>query len=251
LQHQDGHSHLTATTVPSLLAYDPAFAYEVAVIVQDGLRRMYEAQEECFYYMTLYNENYVMPAMPDGAAEGILRGMYRFRSVQARAGSARVQLLGSGPILQEVLRAQAMLAERYGISSDVWSVTSYKQLRREAMAAARWNMLHPTQPPRVSYLQQVLEGVEGPFVAASDYVRLVAEQIAPWLPDRPVVLGTDGFGRSDSRTALRRFFEVDAESIAVAALHALSARGAIDRKTIEQAIQELGVDPDKPDPSVA
>ncbi|HOW19465.1 MAG TPA: pyruvate dehydrogenase (acetyl-transferring), homodimeric type, partial [Phycisphaerae bacterium] len=182
LQHQDGHSHLLVAHVPNLLAYDPAYAYEIAVIVQDGIRRMYEAQEPIFYYLTLYNENYEMPAMPPDAAEGILRGMYRFRTREAGAGGLRVQLFGSGPILREVLRAQDILAERYQVSSDVWSVTSYKQLRSDALAAERWNMLHPGEPPRTCHLWDQLRGIDGPFVAASDYVRLVAEQIARWVP---------------------------------------------------------------------
>ncbi len=251
LQHQDGHSHLKAGAIPNLLPYDPAYAYEIAVIVQDGIRRMYEVQEDVFYYITLYNENYVMPPMPEGAAEGIIRGMHRVRSVDAPGSRARAQMFGSGPILREVLRAQDILAQRCAVSSDAWSVTSYRQLRRDALAVDRWNMLHPTQKPRTCYLCRMLDGLDGPFIAASDYVRLVPEQIAPWVPDRLITLGTDGFGRSDSREALRRFFEVDAESIAVATLDALSRRGQIGKKTVEQAIEELGIDPDKPDPAVA
>ncbi|OPZ19750.1 MAG: Pyruvate dehydrogenase E1 component [candidate division BRC1 bacterium ADurb.BinA364] len=251
LQHQDGHSHLLAATVPNCLAYDPAYAYETAVIVQDGIRRMYEAQEPVFYYLTLHNENYEMPAMPEGAREGIVRGMYRLRSRQAESPLGRVQLLGSGAILREVLRAQDILAERYGVSSDAWSVTSYKELRREAMAAERWNRLHPGDAPRQSYLERIVRGAEGPFVAASDYMRLVAEQIAPWLPDRLVALGTDGFGRSDTRRALRRFFEVDAECVALAALRELAARGILDAATPAKAIAQLGIDPGKPDPAAS
>jgi pyruvate dehydrogenase E1 component len=262
LQHQDGHSHLLVAHVPNLLAYDPAYAYEIAVIVQDGIRRMYEAQESVFYYITLYNENYEMPAMPEGAEEGIIKGMYRFRSRDAGSGDVRPQLFGSGPILREVLRAQEILAERFQIPSDVWSVTSYKQLRRDALAAERWNSLHPTEPPRNCHLWASLKGVDGPFVAASDYVRLVAEQIAQWVPGEYVTLGTDGFGRSDTREALRRFFEVDAESITVATLAALARRcegaGAtgrieprVTRETVKRAIEELGIEPDRPDPATA
>ncbi len=260
LQHQDGHSHLLVAHVPNLLAYDPAYAYEIAVIIQDGIRRMYEAQEPIFYYLTLYNENYEMPPIPPDAAEGILRGMYRFRTREAGTDGLRVQLFGSGPILREVLRAQDILAERYQVSSDVWSVTSYKRLRSDALAAERWNMLHPGEPPRTCHLWDRLRGIEGPFVAASDYVRLVAEQIARWVPGDYVTLGTDGFGRSDTREALRRFFEVDAESITVAALSALARRGEktetggrieprITREAVKRAALELGIDPDKPDPA--
>jgi len=260
LQHQDGHSHLLVAHVPNLLAYDPAYAYEIAVIIQDGIRRMYEAQEPIFYYLTLYNENYEMPPIPPDAAEGILRGMYRFRTREAGTDGLRVQLFGSGPILREVLRAQDILAERYQVSSDVWSVTSYKRLRSDALAAERWNMLHPGEPPRTCHLWERLRGIEGPCVAASDYGRLVAEQIARWVPGDYVTLGTDGFGRSDTREALRRFFEVEAESITVAALSALARRGEktetggrieprITREAVKRAALELGIDPDKPDPA--
>ncbi len=262
LQHQDGHSHLLAAHIPNLMAYDPAFAYETAVIVQDGIRRMYEAQESIFYYITLYNENYEMPAMPPNAVEGILNGMYKLRSREAGSIGAIPQLFGSGPILREVLRAQEILADRYLISSDVWSVTSYKQLRKEAMAAERWNNLHPTEAPRSCYLWDVLRGAAGPFVAASDYVRLVPEQISRWVPGGLTVLGTDGFGRSETRRALRRFFEVDAESITVATLGALARRceeagdacciePRITRETVRRAIEELGIDPNKVDPATA
>jgi len=248
LQHQDGHSLLHANTIPNLLAYDPAFAYEAAVIVQDGIRRMFKAQESIFYYVTLYNENYVMPPMPQGAAEGILKGMYRFRSVEVPSALARAQLFGSGPILREALRAQEILAERYQVASDVWSVTSYKELQREARAADRWSNLHPTEPRRTSYVARLLEGLEGPFVAATDYVRLVPKQISPWVPGRFVILGTDGFGRSEDRASLRRFFEVDAEAIVIATLNDLVARGKLTDEDVRKAIQDLGVDPDKPDP---
>ena len=248
LQHQDGHSLLLASTIPNLLAYDPAYAYETAVILQDGIRRMYEEQESVFYYVTLYNENYAMPAMPEGVSEGIIRGMYRLRSLEpqgAKSGDARPQLLGSGPILREVLRAQEILAEKYGFGSDVWSVTSYKELRREAVAVERWNRLHPTEEPRTCYLTEQLAGLNGPFIAASDYIRLVSEQIAPWVPGGLSVLGTDGFGRSDSREVLRRHFEVDAESIVVALLSDLSKSGQVEKGTIKKAINELGVRPGK------
>jgi pyruvate dehydrogenase E1 component len=251
LQHQDGHSHLAATTVPNLLAYDPAFAYEIAIIVQDGIRRMYQEQESIFYYMTLYNENYAMPPMPEGSAAGILKGMYHYASKDAGAETPRVQLFGSGSILRESLRAQEILAARYNVSSDVWSVTSYKQLRRDALAASRHNRLHPDGDARKSYLEEALEPVEGPFIAASDYVALVAEQVRPWIPGDYVVLGTDGFGRSDGRKQLRRFFEVDAESIVIASLDALARAGRARKSVVRQAIQDLGINPEKPNPAVA
>ncbi|HEX5758699.1 MAG TPA: pyruvate dehydrogenase (acetyl-transferring), homodimeric type, partial [Thermoanaerobaculia bacterium] len=222
LQHEDGHSHVLASTVPNLLAYDPAYAYEIAAIVRAGLERMYVRREDVFYYITLTNENYPMPAKPEGADEGILKGLYRFRAAEAAEGRPRVQLFGSGSLLNEALRAQEILAERYGVAADVWSATSYKELRRDALEAERWNFLHPEAAPRRSYLETVLDGVEGPIVAVSDYMRSVPDQIARWLPGRFFALGTDGFGRSDTRAALRRFFEVDAESVAVAALHRLA-----------------------------
>src|SRR5439155_22728938 len=240
LQHADGHSHVLASTVPNLLAYDPAFAYELAVIVQDGIRRMFEAGEDIFYYITLYNEPYSMPPMPAGAEDGILRGMYKLRPVpgegeapaepgkttgSAGAGSAgaspsrspKVQLLGSGPILREAVRAQEILAERFRIAADVWSVTSYKELRRDALEMERWNLLHPSATPRKNYVERLLEGEQGVFIAASDYLKSVPELIGRWVPGGLYSLGTDGFGRSDNRPNLRRFFEVDAECVAVAA----------------------------------
>jgi pyruvate dehydrogenase E1 component len=245
LQHQDGHSHLLAAVVPNLVTYDPAFAYEMAVIIQDGLRRMYQEQEAIFYYVTMYNETYTQPSMPDGVADGILKGMYR---VSAGQGKSRPQLLGSGPILREVIRAQAILRERFGIDADVWSVTSYNQLRRDALATERWNLLHPEEKPRASYVEQCLDAAVGPVIAASDYMCLVPEQIARWAPGRMVVLGTDGFGRSDDRAALRRHFEVDAEHIAFATLSALHRQGRVDARQIRQAMKELQIDPEKADP---
>ena len=247
LQHEDGHSHVLASTVPTLRTYDPAFAYEVAVIVQDGLRRMYAEGEETFYYLTLYNENYMMPPMPEGSAEGILKGLYLFRRSE-RVEGPRVQLFGSGPILRHALQAQQLLAEKFGVAADVWSATSYKLLRGEALQVARWNMLHPTEERRHSYLETVLSEVEGPFVAASDYMRMVPDQIAPWVPGVYVTLGTDGFGRSDTRPRLRRFFEVDAEFIALASLQALAREGRVHGDFVQQAITELGIDPDKSHP---
>ncbi|MHC4350943.1 MAG: pyruvate dehydrogenase (acetyl-transferring), homodimeric type [Planctomycetota bacterium] len=253
LQHQDGHSHLLAATVPNVVAYDPAFAYEVVVIVQEGMRRLLEQQEDLIVYITLYNEVYPMPAMPQGARDGILRGMHRVSSgdVEGREDRPRAQLLGSGPILDEVLRAQEILAEQFAVASDVWSVTSYKELRREALAAERYNRLHPTEEPRRSYLERTLEGLRGPFVAVSDYMRLVSEHIARWVPGRMTVLGTDGFGRSDTREALRRHFEVDAAQIVYAALHALAEQGELEREVLPRALRQLEIDPEQVDPVVA
>jgi pyruvate dehydrogenase E1 component len=249
LQHQDGHSLVLASTVPTCAAYDPAYAYEMAVIIQDGIRRMYENMEDRFYYITHYNEFYVQPPMPEGCQDGILKGIYRFRP--APGGEAAVQLFGSGPILNEALRAQEILAERYQIPVGVWSVTSYNELRREALAVERWNRLHPTQPRKRPYIQEVLDGHAGPIIAATDYMKIVPDQIAPWLPERLVSLGTDGFGRSDNRQHLRRHFEVNAESIAAAALAALARRGQFDPARAAAALAELGVDPEKIDPARA
>ncbi|HWA97274.1 MAG TPA: pyruvate dehydrogenase (acetyl-transferring), homodimeric type [Pirellulales bacterium] len=251
LQHQDGHSHLFASAFPMVRAYDPAYAYETAVIIMDGMREMYEEDFQGMYYVTLHNENYRMPAMPEGSADGIVRGMYRLSQVDAGSDRPRVQLFGSGAILREALRAQKLLAEKYQVSSDVWSVTSYKQLRTEAQAARRWNLLHPNEPARKSYLERVLEGVEGPCIASSDNVRLVAEQIDAWVPGGLYALGTDGMGRSDRRDRLRRHFEVDAECIAIAALAELAERGKFPRQHLAEAIGALGVDPNKIDPYIA
>ena len=249
LQHEDGHSHLLAATVPNLRTYDPAFAYETAVIVQDGLRRMYGDGEEVFYYLTLYNENYPMPPMPDGVAEGILKGLYRFRRAEGK-GKLKAQILASGPILRQALRAQEILADRFYVLADVWSATSYKLLRNEALNVQRWNMLHPAEPRRVSYVEEILKPETGPFVAVSDYMKLVPDQIAPWVPGGLMTLGTDGFGRSDTRPALRRFFEIDAESIVVSTLYALAGRGQYEPSAVAKAIAELGIDPEKAFPVI-
>ena len=246
LQHQDGHSQLVATTIPNCRAYDPCFNYELAVIIQEGLRRMCKEQESVFYYITCMNENYVHPAMPAGAEGGILRGIYKLAS--GGKGKVRVQLLGSGTILREALAAAALLEETFGIPADVWSVTSFSELRRDALDVERWNERHPDEPRRASYVASVLGDVQGPFVAATDYMKTVPDQIRRWVPGRFAVLGTDGFGRSDSRAALRDFFEVDRKSIALAALSALAEDGSIDRKTVSEAIAKLGIDPDKPNP---
>ncbi|HLH37933.1 MAG TPA: pyruvate dehydrogenase (acetyl-transferring), homodimeric type [Bryobacteraceae bacterium] len=249
LQHQDGHSPILASTVPTCAIYDPAYAYELAVIIQDGIRRMYQENEDRFYYITIYNENYAQPPMPEqeGVREGILRGIYKYRS--AAEGEAAVQLFGSGSILNEALRAQTILAERYQIPADVWSVTSYNELRRDALAIERWNRLHPSEQPRTPYIVDALKGANGPIIAATDYMKMVPDQLAPWLPGRLTSLGTDGFGRSENREHLRRFFEISAEAIAQAALSALARSGAIQAKRAEVAIAELGFHPEKRDPS--
>jgi pyruvate dehydrogenase E1 component len=240
LQHQDGHSHLLASAVPTMAAYDPAFMFELAVILQDGMKRMYQDQEELSYYITLYNESYPMPPMPPGAEEGIREGMYRFKAAP-EPGRYRAHLLASGPLVNEALRAQDLL-QRYGVAADVWSVTSYKTLRMKTLETERWNLWHPDEPPRMSYLQQTARTLDGPCVAVSDYVRLVSEQIAPWIPGGLLALGTDGFGRSDSRKALRNFFEIDAQHLAVATLYALHRRdGTIDAKQVWQAAQDFGI----------
>ena len=244
LQHQDGHSHLMASTIPTLLAYDPAFAYEVAVIICDGLRRMYQEGEEIFYYISLYNENYLMPSMPEGCSEGILKGLYKFQKGPENK-PVKAHIFGSGPIIRQALRAQEILAEKYQVSADVWSATSYKLLRTDAMRVARWNMLHPGETPQKSYVETVLEKEQGPFVAMSDNVKLVPDQIAPWVPGGLFTLGTDGFGRSDTREALRRFFEIDAESAVIATLHVLAKQGKIGWEVVAKAMKELNVDPEK------
>jgi pyruvate dehydrogenase E1 component len=251
LQHQDGHSLVLSSTVPTLASYDPAYAYEVAVIIQDGIRRMYEEMEDRFYYLTVCNENYVQPPMPEipGIVDGILKGLYKVRP--STHGAAVLQLFGSGPILNETLRAQTILAEKYGVHADVWSVTSYNELRREALSVERWNRLHPDLPAKTPYIVNVLKNETGPIVAASDYMKIVPDQLAPWLPGRLMSLGTDGFGRSDNRQHLRRFFEVDAESIAAAALARLARDGQFDVTRAALAIGELGINPEKCDPARA
>ncbi len=249
LQHQDGHSVVLSSLVPTCATYDPAYVYEIAVIIQDGIRRMYQEREDRFYYLTVYNEDYPMPEMPAGVSDGILRGIYKLKS--APGGKATVQLFGSGAILNEAVRAQAILAEQYGVQADVWSVTSYNELRREALAIERWNRLHPSQPERKPYILTALNGARGPIVAATDYMKIVPHQLAPWLQDRLESLGTDGFGRSDNRQHLRRHFEVNAESIAAAALARLARDHKFDVGRAQQAFAELGVDTEKIDPARA
>ncbi|HEY0162895.1 MAG TPA: pyruvate dehydrogenase (acetyl-transferring), homodimeric type, partial [Edaphobacter sp.] len=250
LQHQDGHSHVLSSTVPTCLSYDPAYVYELAVIVRDGLRRMYENAEDVFYYITMYNEDYAMPAMPETATEeGILRGLYKYRP--ALKGAAVAQLFGSGPILNEVLRAQEILSSKYKVEVDVWSVTSYTELRRDALAVERWNRLHPAEALKKNYLETSLEGSEGPIIAASDYMKVLPDALAPWLPTRLVTLGTDGFGRSDNREHLRRHFEVSAEAIAGATLSRLARDGKVKPKTAQKALADLGLDTEAVDPAKA
>ena len=245
LQHEDGHSQLMATTVPTLRAYDPAWGYELAVIVQEGLRRMYADGEEIFYYLSVYNEAYPQPAMPeiDGIADGIVKGMYRYSSTDSGEGQDhRPQLFGSGPILRSALAAQQILKDNYDIGSDVWSVTSYSELRRDAMACQHWNDLHPSEAPQTSYLEFILEDVAGPFISTSDNVRLVADQIREWVPGVYIVLGTDGFGRSETRQELRRHFRIDGESTAFAALQGMVRVGAFDVAKLSEALKQLGID---------
>ena len=251
LQHQDGNSHILALPVPNLRAYDPAFAYEIAVIIQDGVRRMYKDGESYFYYITVMNEPYAMPAMPAGAKEGILKGIYRFRPAANKKAKLRAQLFGSGAILNEALRAQEILDQKYGVAADVWSVTSYKALYNDGNETERWNRLHPKEKPRVPYVTQQLADAPGVIVAATDYLKTLPNMIAKWMPRRMATLGTDGFGRSEGRASLRDFFEVDAKFITVATLHELAADGKIEPSVVEKAIQELGANPEKPNPVIS
>jgi pyruvate dehydrogenase E1 component len=240
LQHQDGHSPVISGTIPTCLTYDPAYAFEMAVVLQDGLRRMYEAGEDCYYYITMYNEDYAMPAIPEGEGirEGILRGIYKFKAAEK---TSQIQLFGSGPILNEAVRAQQILAEKYNIAADVWSVTSYNELRRDCLDTERFNRLHPSEKEKTPYVVQALGKAAGPIVAASDYMKSLPDSLSPWLGSRLVSLGTDGFGRSDNREHLRRHFEVDAESIVAAALSKLAREGVVKPKVAEKAFAELGL----------
>jgi pyruvate dehydrogenase E1 component len=251
LQHQDGNSHLFALAYPNCIAYDPAFAYEIAVIIEEGIRRMYVDQESVFYYLTVMNEQYAMPPMPDGAREGILKGLYRFRATSKPAAARRAQLFGSGAILPEVVKAQEILEARYDVGADVWSVTSYVELYRDAHASERWNMLHPGQAPRLPWISACLKDAPGVFVAASDYVKALPDAVDRWLPRRLVSLGTDGFGRSESRTALRDFFEVDHRYVVVAVLHELAREGAVEAALVADAIRAFGINPEKSNPAVS
>ena len=251
LQHQDGNSHVLALPIPTMRAYDPAFAYEIAVIVQDGIRRMYKDGESIFYYITVMNEAYAMPPMPAGVEEGILKGMYKYRASENKSPKLRAQLFGSGAILREALKAQEILEEKYGVSADVWSVTSYKSLYSDGIDAERWNLLHPSEPPRVPYVTKCLADTQGVLVAASDYLKALPNLISRWTPRRLAALGTDGFGRSENRASLRDFFEVDARFITLATLHELHVEGKIETSLVEKAIKELGIDINKPNPPYA
>jgi pyruvate dehydrogenase E1 component len=241
LQHQDGHSPVLSSTIPTCITYDPAYVYELAVIVQDGLRRMYQLGEDCYYYITMYNEDYINPAMPEaeGVREGILRGIYKFKA--SENGPAKAQLFGSGPILNEAIKAQAILAEKYNIPTDVWSVTSYNELRRDCLDVERYNRLHPAAKERKPYIVEALGDAPGPIIAASDYMKSLPDTLSPWLGARLSSLGTDGFGRSDNREHLRRHFEVDAASIVAATLSKLAREGVIKPKLAEKAFAELGL----------
>ncbi len=248
LQHQDGHSHMLAYPVPNLVTYDPAYAYELAVIIRDGIYRMYEKQESVFYYITVMNENYAMPSMPKGVKEGILKGMYRLEKSKKKDSKLQAHLFGSGTILNEAIKAKDMLEKNYNVATDVWSVTSYKELHRDALDTERWNMLHPDENPRVSYISKLLEKEKGVFVAVSDYVKALPELISRWVPGRLMPLGTDGFGRSETREALRNHFEVDARWITVAVLYNLVKENKIKLTVLKKAFKELGIDQEKTNP---
>jgi pyruvate dehydrogenase E1 component len=249
LQHQDGHSPMLFSAVPTCAIYDPAYAYELAVIVQDGIRRMYQEREDRFYYLTVYNENYAQPPMPEGdhIREGILRGLYKYKA--SDSGYAAAQLFGSGPMLNEALKAQQILAERYQIATDVWSVTSYSELRKDGLEVERWNRLHPASEPRLPYISHIIANTQGPIIASSDYMKSIPDGLSPWLGGRLTSLGTDGFGRSENREHLRHFFEINAEAIAQATLAALARSGAINVHRAEAAIAELGFSQEKPNPA--
>ncbi|KAB2914780.1 MAG: pyruvate dehydrogenase (acetyl-transferring), homodimeric type [Hyphomicrobiaceae bacterium] len=252
LQHEDGHSHILSATIPNCVSYDPAFAYEVAVIVQDGVRRMLVDQEDVFYYVTVLNENYVHPAMPKGAEAGIVRGMYLLKAADPKAKNHKVQLLGSGAILREVLAGAELLAKEFAVQADVWSVTSFTELQREAAAAERWNMLNPLEEPRVAYVtNELARRGDGPVIASTDYMRMLAEQLRPYVPGKYRVLGTDGFGRSDYRRRLRAHFEVDRHFVALAALRSLADENKVPSTLVAEAIRKFGIDPRKPDPARA
>jgi pyruvate dehydrogenase E1 component len=248
LQHEDGHSHVISATVPNCISYDPTFAYEVAVIIQDGLRRMVAEQQDVYYYLTVMNENYRHPAMPEGAAPAIIKGMYLFQAGAKGSSAPRVQLLGSGTIFREVIEAAQLLRDDWGVEADLWSCPSFTELARDGQAAARVNLLNPTAAPRSSHVESCLRETTGPVIAATDYVRAFAEQIRAYVPRRYVVLGTDGFGRSDTREKLRRFFEVDRWHVTVAALKALADDGAIPAAKVAEAVRKYALDPARPAP---
>jgi pyruvate dehydrogenase E1 component len=248
LQHEDGHSHLISATVPNCISYDPTFGYEVAVIVQEGLRRMYAEQHDVYYYITLMNENYPHPGMPEGAASDIIKGMYLLKRGGGKGKDKRVQLLGSGTILREVMAAAELLAKDWGVQADLWGCPSFTELARDGYAAHRWNMLNPTAQPKLSHVESCLKDTAGPVVAATDYIRAFAEQIRAFVPRRYVVLGTDGFGRSDTREKLRHFFEVDRYYVTLAALKALADDGTVPAAKVAEAIAKYGIDSAKPLP---
>jgi pyruvate dehydrogenase E1 component len=248
LQHEDGHSHLLSSTIPNCVSYDPTFSYELAVILQDGLHRMYRDQEDVFYYITVMNENYTHPPMPEGSRDAILRGMYLFSGAEPVPTGLTVQLLGSGTILREVIAAARLLKDDFGVAADVWSCPSFTELRREGLEVERWNLLHPEEPQRQSFVEQCLEGHQGPAIAATDYMRTFADQIRPFVKRPYRVLGTDGFGRSDFRRQLRRFFEVDRHYVTVAALKALSDEGKLSPSKVTEAIHKYGIDANSPCP---
>jgi pyruvate dehydrogenase E1 component len=250
LQHQDGHTHVISSSVPNCVSYDPAFAYELAIIIQDGIRRMYREQESVFYYLTVMNEQYAMPPMPEGVRDGILKGLYRFKAAENGGAKLKAQLLGSGAIMNEVLAAQKLL-EKYDVAADVWSATSYQELYRDGHACERWNMLHPAEPPKVPHVTQCLKDAPGVVIAASDYLKILPDSIDRWLPRRVRSLGTDGFGRSEDRADLREFFEVDARFVALATLAELAEAGQLDRKVVAQAIKDFGIDAEKANPARA
>jgi pyruvate dehydrogenase E1 component len=252
LQHEDGHSHIMSATIPNCVSYDPTYAYELAVIVHDGLRRMVAEQEDVFYYLTVLNENYEHPAMPEGAEEGIVKGMYLLRPADPKAKGHKVQLMGSGAILREVIAGAELLEKDFGIAADIWSVTSFTELAREAAAVERWNMLHPLEQPRVSYVAgQLAQRGDGPVIASTDYIRAFADQIRAYVPAKYRVLGTDGFGRSDFRRKLRQHFEVDRHFVALAALKALADENKVPSTKVAEAIAKYGIDPDKANPVTA
>mgnify|MGYP006277993643 FL=1 len=247
MQHEDGHSHLMSATVPNCYSYDPTFAYELAVIIHDGLRRMYVEEEDIFYYITLMNENYDQPAIPEGVQDGILKGMYPFRK-GPDSKKPRVQLLGSGTIFIEVIEAAKLLSEDWGVDADLWSCPSFTELGRDGQSCERWNRLHPSEQPQIPFVEQCLAGTRGPVIAASDYMRLFAEQIRPYVKQPYTVLGTDGFGRSDTRANLRSFFEVDRYHVTVAALYSLAQAGEFDKAKVAEAIAKYNINPEATNP---
>jgi pyruvate dehydrogenase E1 component len=251
LQHQDGHSHILASTIPNCVAYDPTFSYEMAVIIQDGLRRMFKERQNIYYYITAMNENYPHPDMPKGAEEGILRGMYLLQKSTGKKQKAQVQLLGSGTILREVMAAAELLDKDFGVAADIWSVTSFTELRREGLDIERWNRLHPEETPKVSYVEQCLAQSNGPTIASTDYMASFADQIRPFISHRYVVLGTDGYGRSDTRKQLRKHFEVDRHWVVVTTLKALADEGTLPASKVTTAIKKYGINPEKPNPLTA